>query len=127
MRRIVLGTLLAVLLVAPVARAQDSLSDPPAFAPMSVKGGQVIRMNVVCFEHESGGLPVAPCTGEFMFHDVNGRDLLARMIWGSRISLSVGFVAVAIYVFIGIILGAGLGAGPIFLMFGSTDSTVLLA
>ena len=42
---------------------------------MSVKGGQVIRMNVVCFEHESGGLPVAPCTGEFMFHDVNGRDL----------------------------------------------------
>jgi len=35
----------------------------------------------------------------------NGRDLLTRMIWGSRISLSVGFVAVAIYVAIGIIVG----------------------
>ena len=37
--------------------------------------------------------------------DGNGRDLLARMIWGSRISLSVGFVAVAIYVSIGILVG----------------------
>jgi len=37
--------------------------------------------------------------------DGNGRDLLTRMIWGSRISLSVGFVAVAIYVVIGILVG----------------------
>jgi peptide/nickel transport system permease protein len=37
--------------------------------------------------------------------DGNGRDLLTRMIWGSQISLSVGFVAVAIYVLIGIIVG----------------------
>lgn len=38
--------------------------------------------------------------------DENGRDILARMIYGSRVSLSVGFIAVAIYVFIGIIVGA---------------------
>ena len=37
--------------------------------------------------------------------DGNGRDLLTRMIWGSRISLSVGFVAVGIYVVIGILVG----------------------
>ena len=38
-----------------------------------------------------------------------GRDVLARMIWGSRISLSVGFVAVGIAVLIGIVLGAVAG------------------
>lgn len=35
-----------------------------------------------------------------------GRDVLSRMIYGSQVSLSVGFVAVSIYVLIGIFLGA---------------------
>lgn len=35
-----------------------------------------------------------------------GRDVLSRMIWGGRVSLSVGIVAVSIYVGIGIIVGA---------------------
>lgn len=35
-----------------------------------------------------------------------GRDVLSRMVYGARISLSVGFVAVAISLVIGIILGA---------------------
>jgi peptide/nickel transport system permease protein len=38
--------------------------------------------------------------------DETGRDILSRMIHGTRISLSVGIVAVSIYTFIGIILGA---------------------
>lgn len=38
--------------------------------------------------------------------DANGRDVLARLVIGSRVSLSVGFVAVAIYATIGVILGA---------------------
>ena len=38
--------------------------------------------------------------------DESGRDVLCRMIWGGRVSLSVGLVAVAIYVTIGIIVGA---------------------
>lgn len=35
-----------------------------------------------------------------------GRDVLSRMIWGSRISLSVGFVAVGIATVIGVVFGA---------------------
>ncbi|MEZ6067551.1 MAG: ABC transporter permease [Planctomycetaceae bacterium] len=38
-----------------------------------------------------------------------GRDLLTRMIWGGRVSLAVGIVAVSIYVVIGIIIGAVAG------------------
>jgi len=47
----------------------------------------------------------APSRQHWLGTDGNGRDLLTRMIWGSRISLSVGFVAVAIYVLIGILVG----------------------
>ena len=47
----------------------------------------------------------APSSTHWIGTDGNGRDLLTRMIWGSRISLSVGFVAVAIYVAIGILVG----------------------
>ena len=35
-----------------------------------------------------------------------GRDVLSRMIYGTRISLSIGFIAVAIATIIGIILGS---------------------
>jgi peptide/nickel transport system permease protein len=38
--------------------------------------------------------------------DDSGRDVLSRMIYGARISLSVGFVAVGIAMIIGVLLGA---------------------
>lgn len=38
--------------------------------------------------------------------DVSGRDLLSWSLFGARVSLSVGFVATSISLFIGIILGA---------------------
>lgn len=38
-----------------------------------------------------------------------GRDVLVQMIYGTRIALTVGFVAVAIYIVIGVIVGAAAG------------------
>ena len=50
---------------------------------------------------------VAPPSREhWLGTDNRGRDVLSRMIWGARISMSVGFVAVGIAVVIGVILGA---------------------
>ena len=41
--------------------------------------------------------------------DDQGRDVLSQLVYGSRISLTIGFVAVTIYVIIGIIIGAVAG------------------
>ena len=48
----------------------------------------------------------APSSKYLLGTDQVGRDLFSRLIYGSRVSLSVGIGAVAIYVAIGTILGA---------------------
>jgi peptide/nickel transport system permease protein len=51
----------------------------------------------------------APGEGHLLGTDESGRDLLCRLLWGARISLSVGFVAVGIYILIGTVVGAVAG------------------
>jgi len=48
----------------------------------------------------------SPSKGHPLGTDQLGRDVLSRMIWGSRISLLVGFIAVGIATVIGTFLGA---------------------
>jgi peptide/nickel transport system permease protein len=50
-----------------------------------------------------------PSVGHLCGTDQLGRDVFSRMIWGSRISLKVGFVATGIAILIGAILGAVAG------------------
>ena len=47
-----------------------------------------------------------PSAAHWLGTDDRGRDVLSRMVWGTRISMQVGFVAVGIAVLIGIVLGA---------------------
>lgn len=49
---------------------------------------------------------VGPSSQHLFGTDDLGRDVLSRMIWGSRVSLEVGFVAIGIATIIGILLGA---------------------
>jgi peptide/nickel transport system permease protein len=49
---------------------------------------------------------VAPSAAHWMGTDGLGRDVFSRMLFGARISLLVGFVAVGIATAIGIVLGA---------------------
>ena len=49
---------------------------------------------------------VGPSFSHLLGTDDLGRDVLSRMLWGGRISLQVGFVAVGIATLIGILLGS---------------------
>jgi peptide/nickel transport system permease protein len=50
-----------------------------------------------------------PSSEHWMGTDGQGRDVASRLVFGSRVSLAVGFCAVAIYLLIGIVLGAAAG------------------
>jgi peptide/nickel transport system permease protein len=53
---------------------------------------------------------VKPPSAEHWFGtDKEGRDVFARMLYGTRVSLTIGVVAVSIYVVIGVFLGAVAG------------------
>ena len=49
---------------------------------------------------------LAPGTEHWLGTDTEGRDVFARMLYGTRISLRIGIVAVGLYVLIGIVVGA---------------------
>lgn len=50
--------------------------------------------------------PQPPSRRHWFGTDKEGRDVFTRMLYGTRISMSIGVVAVAIYVTIGVILGS---------------------
>jgi peptide/nickel transport system permease protein len=57
-------------------------------------------------EYDLDYIVVGPSARHLLGTDEQGRDLLSRMIHGSRVSIFIGFIAVTIYVAIGIIVGS---------------------
>jgi peptide/nickel transport system permease protein len=53
-----------------------------------------------------------PSRSHLMGTDLLGRDVLARMLYGARVSLAVGFVSMGIATAIGIVLGSLAGYNP---------------
>src|SRR5207247_11464702 len=51
----------------------------------------------------------APLAGHALGHDSLGRDVLARVLHGARISLAVGTAVVALSLLVGVTLGAAAG------------------
>lgn len=63
---------------------------------------------------------LAPSLEHLMGTDKYGRDIYARILYGARISLSIGFIAVAISITLGALVGAASG------YFGGVTDTVLM-
>ncbi len=60
-------------------------------------------------EYDLDDVLIPPSRLHILGTDDRGRDIASRLIHGARTSLSIGFVAVSIYVFIGLILGSFAG------------------
>jgi ABC-type dipeptide/oligopeptide/nickel transport system permease subunit len=72
------------------------------FAPFITKYDPYEQL--VWSEGESVRL-VPPCVKHWFGTDIYGRDIYTRVIYGARISLQIGFVATAMSVVVGVILG----------------------
>ncbi|HSA59792.1 MAG TPA: ABC transporter permease [bacterium] len=56
--------------------------------------------------YDLGSILKPPSAAHWLGTDEEGRDIWARMVFGTRISLTVGLISVALYVAIGVLLGA---------------------
>ena len=57
-------------------------------------------------EYDLDYIVLPPGPEHLLGTDEQGRDLAARMVYGTRVSILIGFIAVALYVFIGIVIGS---------------------
>jgi peptide/nickel transport system permease protein len=100
--------------------------------PMGLIGMTIIGLLIVCAAFaplispydpigQHPGFELQPPTGQFWLGTDNlGRDLLSRIIWGSRASLLIGIVAVGLGAGIGI--ATGLAAGY---LGGTVDAVIM--
>jgi ABC-type dipeptide/oligopeptide/nickel transport system permease subunit len=95
--KIAFGTIMVIVVLAIAA---------PLFAKLTGHGPNQQFIDIG--ENANGG-PVAP-NGTFWFGtDNNGRDLFVRVLYGARISLSVGVLATSISVALGVVFGLAAG------------------
>ncbi len=69
---------------------------------------------------DSKNLLMPPCAKHLLGTDSLGRDLFSRLIYGSRISLSIGIIAMGIATFLGLVLGSWAG------FYGKLSDTIIM-
>jgi oligopeptide transport system permease protein len=74
-----------------------------------IAGPWLISVSPQAVDWEQISTPPSLGNGHWLGTDANGRDLLARLLVGGRVSLAVGLVATLVSVFIGVIYGATAG------------------
>ncbi|MGI8802459.1 MAG: ABC transporter permease [Solirubrobacteraceae bacterium] len=75
------------------------------FAPLLVKLFGVTGPNVRTSSLDAFGSPSGPSSAHPLGVDLLGRDVLARTLYGARVSLEVGILATGIAVVLGIVVG----------------------
>jgi peptide/nickel transport system permease protein len=103
--------------------AQVNIADPEAFAQRKAlleRRAEKRRAAAVPAARKEVARANAELPLHFLGTDASGRDVASRMLWATRTSLAVGFVAVAIAAVIGCSLGAVAGY-----IGGKTDVTVM--
>jgi len=96
-----------------LSRPPDLRAELLRETPSHWRSLQVASADIGVSDAQLAGAGLVPGRTSVCGTDDQGRDILARMLFGVRISMSVGVIAVAIYVTIGVILGglAGFFAG----------------
>lgn len=81
----------------------DHLLDETLSEPVSYTAGQLLATNETSLFNEANLIEHRTF---WLGTDRFGRDVLSRLIIGSRVSMAVGFIAVLISIFIGVLFGA---------------------
>lgn len=104
--------LFVVGLAAIVARDQETTLPRVWRGPSATVGGSML-FPPIPFHPNAVGEPEArerarahPDGRNWLGCDVNGRDVVTRIVFGSRISVTIGLVGVSIYILIGVLLGS---------------------